>query len=77
VVHQSPPLIPSPPQEIVTVLIQAWLFISPGLYPHERRYAIPFVLSMLVIAGPMLLLYCVGIGVDWAFGKPRVAEPHD
>lgn len=35
------------------VLIQAWLFISPGLYPHERRYAIPFVVSasMLFIAG--------------------------
>ena len=158
------------------VLLQAWLFISPGLYPHERRYAIPFVLSasllflaggafgyyvafptalrflldwivesrltpiidaveyfdlffmlmvalglvfqipavifvlariglvtartlihylrhavlgciavaavitpttdvanMLVIAGPMVLLYCLGIGVAWAFAKPRAA----
>jgi sec-independent protein translocase protein TatC len=35
------------------ILTQAWLFISPGLYPHERRYAIPFVLSasLLFIAG--------------------------
>jgi sec-independent protein translocase protein TatC len=35
------------------ILLQAWLFISPGLYPHERRYAIPFVVSasLLFIAG--------------------------
>lgn len=35
------------------LLTQAWLFISPGLYPHERRYAIPFVLSAstLFLAG--------------------------
>jgi len=31
------------------VLTQAWLFISPGLHPHERRYAIPFVLSASVL----------------------------
>ena len=35
------------------VLTQAWMFISPGLYPHERRYAIPFVLfaSLLFLCG--------------------------
>ncbi len=35
------------------ILTQAWLFISPGLHRHERRYAIPFVLSasLLFIAG--------------------------
>lgn len=35
------------------ILTQAWLFISPGLHRHERRYAIPFVLSasLLFMAG--------------------------
>ena len=35
------------------LLTQAWLFISPGLYRHERRYAIPFILSAsaLFVAG--------------------------
>jgi sec-independent protein translocase protein TatC len=27
------------------ILMQAWLFIAPGLHRHERRWAIPFVLS--------------------------------
>src|SRR5262245_7274042 len=26
------------------ILWQAWRFIAPGLYKHERRYALPFVL---------------------------------
>jgi sec-independent protein translocase protein TatC len=31
------------------ILTQAWLFISPGLHAHERRYAIPFVLSASIL----------------------------
>jgi sec-independent protein translocase protein TatC len=31
------------------VLLQAWLFISPGLHRHERRWAVPFVLSGSVL----------------------------
>jgi len=27
------------------VLYQVWLFISPGLYRHEKRYVLPFMLS--------------------------------
>ena len=54
------------------VLVQAWMFISPGLYPHERRYAIPFVLfaSVLFLCGGAFGYYvafptAVGYLLDW------------
>jgi sec-independent protein translocase protein TatC len=31
------------------LLWQVWRFITPGLHPREKRYAIPFVLSSLVL----------------------------
>jgi sec-independent protein translocase protein TatC len=31
------------------ILGQVWLFISPGLYRHERRYALPFIVSSSVL----------------------------
>jgi sec-independent protein translocase protein TatC len=35
------------------ILYQVWLFISPGLYRHEKRYVVPFMISTvgLFIAG--------------------------
>jgi sec-independent protein translocase protein TatC len=35
------------------IIAQVWLFIAPGLYKHERRYALPFIVfsSLLFIAG--------------------------
>ncbi len=35
------------------ILAQVWLFIAPGLYKHERRYALPFIFfsSLLFVAG--------------------------
>ena len=31
--------------------------------------------NMLVLAGPMIVLYCVGIGVAWMFGRARQEDP--
>jgi sec-independent protein translocase protein TatC len=35
------------------ILAQVWLFIAPGLYKHERRYALPFIVfsSLLFVVG--------------------------
>jgi sec-independent protein translocase protein TatC len=55
------------------VLYQVWLFISPGLYRHEKRYIAPFMLSTvsLFLAGgyfgyklvlPQALVFLIGYG---------------
>jgi sec-independent protein translocase protein TatC len=56
------------------LLWQVWRFVTPGLYPHERRYAVPFVISALVLfvlgAGlayytlPQALNFLIGIAGD-------------
>lgn len=56
------------------ILWQIWRFVTPGLYAHERRYAIPFVVSALALfvlgAGlayytlPRALQFLVDIGGD-------------
>jgi sec-independent protein translocase protein TatC len=58
------------------LLWQVWGFISPGLYPHERGWAMPFVLmsSLSFVAGaafayyvlfPPAIAYLLGIGQDF------------
>jgi sec-independent protein translocase protein TatC len=58
------------------LLLQIWGFISPGLYPHERTYALPFVLlsSVSFIIGaafayriifPPAAKYLLGLGQDF------------
>src|SRR5207247_7809125 len=31
------------------VLYQVWMFISPGLYRNEKRYAVPFMVSTILL----------------------------
>jgi sec-independent protein translocase protein TatC len=67
------------------ILGQVWLFISPGLYRHERRYALPFILSssILFILGGIFgyfvaFPFAAQFLVDWTKGMglvPRLNAP--
>ena len=57
------------------ILAQVWLFIAPGLYKHERRYALPFIVfsSLLFVIGglfgyfvafPFAIQFLIGWGKD-------------
>jgi sec-independent protein translocase protein TatC len=41
------------------LLVQVWGFISPGLYPHEKKYAAPFIImtSLFFITGCAFAYY--------------------
>ncbi|HYE66652.1 MAG TPA: twin-arginine translocase subunit TatC [Pyrinomonadaceae bacterium] len=58
------------------LLWQVWAFVSPGLYPHERSYAMPFILlsSISFVIGavfayyvifPPAARYLLGLGQDF------------
>ena len=58
------------------LLWQIWAFVSPGLYPHERGYAMPFIVlsSTAFVIGaifaykiivPPALTYLLGLGQDF------------
>ncbi len=51
---------------IPIILFQVWKFVTPGLYPHERRYAIPFV-------GLGASLFALGAGLAY-WSIPRALE---
>jgi sec-independent protein translocase protein TatC len=46
------------------VLYQAWAFVAPGLYEHEKRLAVP-----LVVAGSLLFFLGVAFCYFFVFGK--------
>jgi sec-independent protein translocase protein TatC len=45
------------------VLYQAWAFVAPGLYEHEKRFALPLIVSSV-------FFLCVGIGFAYLFVLP-------
>jgi len=50
------------------VLSQLWLFVAPGLYAHEKRFAIPFVVfATLFFVGGALFSHFVLFPVAWTF----------
>jgi sec-independent protein translocase protein TatC len=50
------------------VLYQAWAFVAPGLYKHEKRFAIPLVLSSIVLFyGGVAFAYFVVFPLMFAF----------
>jgi sec-independent protein translocase protein TatC len=50
------------------VMTQVWLFIAPGLYAHEKKMAIPFVMmsSIFFIGGAAFSHYVV-FPLTWSF----------
>jgi sec-independent protein translocase protein TatC len=50
------------------VMAQVWLFIAPGLYSHEKKLAIPFVVmsSVFFVAGAAFCHYIV-FPMTWEF----------
>lgn len=48
------------------LLWQIWRFVTPGLYPNERRYIIPFVVSALA-------LFVMGAGLAY-YTMPRALQ---
>ena len=50
------------------VMWQVWLFIAPGLYAHEKRFAIPFVFfSSVFFIGGAAFAHFVIFPAAWAF----------
>jgi sec-independent protein translocase protein TatC len=50
------------------VLYQIWAFVAPGLYRHEKKYVVPFVLAgSFFFAGGILFAYYIALPVGFRF----------
>jgi sec-independent protein translocase protein TatC len=48
------------------VLYQAWAFVAPGLYRHEKRFALPIIASSVVMFG-LGMAYCYYVVFGFIF----------
>jgi sec-independent protein translocase protein TatC len=66
------------------IMWQLWLFIAPGLYAHEKRFALPFILmaSIFFVGGaafnhyvlfPLAWVFLAGFSTDYMMFMPRIA----
>jgi sec-independent protein translocase protein TatC len=66
------------------IMTQVWLFVAPGLYAHEKKLAIPFVVlsSVFFVTGaafahyvvfPMTWVFFVSFGNEYLEFTPRIA----
>jgi sec-independent protein translocase protein TatC len=66
------------------IMAQLWLFIAPGLYAREKRFALPFVVmaSLFFVGGaafnhyvlfPIAWVFLAGFSTDYMMFMPRIA----
>jgi sec-independent protein translocase protein TatC len=62
------------------LLWQLWQFVSPGLYKHERRYALPFVFSgvVLFLSGAGIAYLTLPAALNWlsAIGGTEITQAY-
>ena len=50
------------------VMTQFWLFVAPGLYAHEKKFAIPFIgLATIFFLGGVVFAHYILFPVAWGF----------
>jgi sec-independent protein translocase protein TatC len=66
------------------IMAQLWLFIAPGLYAREKRFALPFIVmaSLFFVGGaafnhyvlfPIAWVFLAGFSTDYMMFMPRIA----